>query len=291
MAFSPDGRRLATGGVDGTLRVWDTTRHGDAISIPVAESPGESVNLSPDGRALLTGPLSGLAKSVQVWDIATGERRGGPIETGNLVIQSHWTSDGKGLFLADLGNNVTVIDLATGKAVRRFRVAAQGRYVTALSPDEKWFAHSAPAGKVKVLDARTGVEFRGIDGLDVEVHDLVFSPDGSRLLGTDEGGALKIWDVATGRQLATTNLGGFYLMCVRFSPDGRRLALMGNLLRFRHRRGADPGRRDRPRGPVAEGPYHQRDATAHSARTGGVWPPRAPTGRSGSGTSPPGRKS
>jgi eukaryotic-like serine/threonine-protein kinase len=232
MAFSPDGRRLATGGADGMLRVWDTTGHDDNIASPPADSTVGDVDLSPDGEILLTRSRSDLTKSPQLWDVATGARRGGPIETRNAVIKSHWTSDGKGLFMAELGNTVSVIDVITGKAVRAFPVAAEGRYVTTLSPDGKWFAHSAPGGKVKVLDARTGVEFRSLDGLDGEVHHLAFGPDASRLLGTDEGGVLKIWDVATGRQLATTKLGGFYLFCVRFSPDGRRVALMGNLTQF-----------------------------------------------------------
>jgi WD40 repeat protein len=148
-----------------------------------------------------------------------------------------WTGDGKHLFLADEGKTVTIMDVASCKIVRTFPVdleeaGSEGQVVTALSPNEKWYAHSAPGRTIRVRDAQTGAAFRALTGLDDLVHNLAFNADGSRLASADESGTVKIWDMASGSLTATTKLGAVYVMRLRFSPDGKRLAVVGNLIRF-----------------------------------------------------------
>jgi WD40 repeat protein/serine/threonine protein kinase len=232
LAFNPESTLLATGGADGTLRIWDTTGGENAITIPQTGSSSENAELSPDGQTLLTVSNRGTGKSIRLWDARAGEPRTGSIETGQKVVSHDWAGGGKRLFVGDAGKRVTVLDAASGKVVRTFGVDAEGPYVTALSPDEKWYAHSVGGNAIKVRDAQTGVEVRTIKGSGDPLHRLVFSPDGSRLLGVDDHGVLKIWDVANGHQTAATELPGFYVMRVRFSPDGKHVAVCGNRSQF-----------------------------------------------------------
>lgn len=141
------------------------------------------------------------------------------------------SGDGKHLYLADPEKTVRVVDTASSKLVRTFRVDAEC-YRLALSADEKWCALPGPGNIIKVWNAQTGAEWRCLKGLDERVHRLMFSPNASRLLGADEGGVLKTWDIATGSELAATKLSDICIQGVCFSPDGNRLVVFGQLNQF-----------------------------------------------------------
>jgi WD40 repeat protein len=235
IAFSPDGARLATGGADGTLRLWDATARRDSVSVPKEDgaSTGEGPQLSLDGQTLLTGHESGVGRRLQLWDTATGQPRCGPIELPQaLVSRPAWSADGRHLYVADAGKTVRILDVGSGKVVRKFPIdtdAQTSLYSQSLDAGERWCAHSGPNGTIQVRDARTGALFRTLREFDGSVSVLVFSPDGSRLLAAAWDEALKIWDIATGREIAATKLTGVRIFCARFSPDGNRVAVVGNI--------------------------------------------------------------
>jgi WD40 repeat protein len=199
--------------------------------LPKASAPGGGFpDLSPDGRALLTDFSWGKQGPFRLWDAATGEPRGGPIEVPQPVYTAAWTADSNRLYLADSGKAIRVVDVATGKMLRTFAVDAEINplnYSIALSPDERWCALSERVGTITVRDATTGSPFRTMGRLEGMAVNLVFSPDGTRLLGADESGELKIWDVATGREIAATHLAGVLIQVARFSANAKRLAVAG----------------------------------------------------------------
>ena len=113
--------------------------------------------------------------------------------------------------------------------IRRFQVDAKPtEYVTALSPDEKWYVYSGPAGTIRVRDVRAGVESRTIAWQGDDPQDLMFSPDGSRLHGADLSGNLKLWDFATGREIVAKTIEGLYVNKSQFSRYGALVAVVGN---------------------------------------------------------------
>jgi WD40 repeat protein/serine/threonine protein kinase len=237
MAFNRDSSRLATGGADGTVRVWDATGKGEALSIAQFSSGVDIPVISPDGQTLLTGlKVSRSGRTFRFWDSATAKPRGAAIEMQQSVRSCDWSGDSNHLYLTDEGKAVTIVDVATSKVRHSYTVdleiASDGQIVTALSPNEKWYAHSAPKRAIQVRDAQNGIEFRTIKDFNDLVHNLEFTSDGSRLASAEESGVVKIWNVATGSATATTKLDGVYVQRMRFSPDGKQLAVVGNLSHF-----------------------------------------------------------
>jgi WD40 repeat protein len=249
LSVSPDGRRLAAGGLPGTWS-WDLTT-GSEIPQSLAGKrasrlPGGGPRgmFSPDGRRLAR--TAGL--EIKVCDADTGrelldlrghtagrpkEREDGSAAAGPRpfpgVIQGvSFSADGKTLAsIAD--REVKVWDLDSGQAIRTL----SGPDVTypsgfevptspdvALSPDGRLVA--ASGDDVKVWEVSTGRELHTLRGHTRLIPLLAFSPNGRRLVSGSRDGSVILWDVVTGQETFRFHPGGT-ICCLTFSPDGRRL--------------------------------------------------------------------
>jgi WD40 repeat protein/thiol-disulfide isomerase/thioredoxin len=221
LTASPDGTRLASGGRDGTVRIWDALTGAQLGSWAGHSSGVKHVAFSPDGKWLASGSLD---RTVRVWEAKTGRTSRtlvGHTQGVNWVV---FSPDSQRLASADYGTTTKVWDLTTGAEVFTFDEKDRGTVRCLLfNADGKQLLSGGNDGQVRVRDLITGqrIATRLVHGS--VIWSIAFDPDGKRLASAGDN-AVKVWDTRTGRQLLTCKGPEGGILSVQFSPDGKRLA-------------------------------------------------------------------
>ena len=225
VAWSPDGKQLATASDDSTAKIWDAAT-GKELRTLVGDDSGamgvSSVAWSPDGKRLATTSGDGTAK---VWDPGTGKELLNLGNHENILNRVAWSPDGKRLATASNDTTAKVWDANTGKELLTLKGHRKDVQSVAWSPDGKRLATASDDSTAKVWDADTGMEVFTLNGHRDTVWDIAWSPDGKRLATAGQDQTVKIWDAKTGKELldhSSSHPGS--ITGVAWSPDGSRLA-------------------------------------------------------------------
>ena len=237
VAFSPDGKALATGCDDGTLGLWDLETgmarlyfQADRPEVrPEYVDPCPSVNgvfFLSDGRTLVT---AGADKTIHFWDTATGKETRKFAGHGWDSTALALSTDGTMIASAGGNGNVWIWNVKDGQVVLKL----DGRIANlAFSPDGKFIASCGGDPIATVWDLRTAQVLLKLKGSDEPVKAIAFSRDGQWFASGALDGKIRLWEFPSGKLARTMGIQDALegkatcseILCLAFAPDGRTLA-------------------------------------------------------------------
>jgi len=259
--FSPDGSRIATCSIDGTLKIWDALS-GELIrsidadhiigissllsTIGIPRIPIMCLAFSPDGSQIATGSLLPQPKFtalepfvpkpdrdspglVRIWDVASGTLVSGFQDQKGVTLAVTYSPDGQRIASSSINpdHSFVVWDVQTRQVVKRVQGHRSHVHRLRFSPDGRILAASDTDGVVKLWNAVTFEELRSVKAHPAPVVGLSFSPDGLRFGTAAEDGLVRVWECETGKLLLDLEGHAGAALDVRFSPDGNRIASSG----------------------------------------------------------------
>lgn len=229
LSFSPDGKLVASGGIDHQLRIWDLERGLTLASFKAHRHRVTDCCWSPDGKEILSASEDGTLRlwEADVGKLATNENQK-PNHDGPIYACG-WSVDGARVVSGSFDGTVGLWNVATGEEIRRFSHSSDyGVYCCALSPNGSLLVSGSAEGILKLWNVESGEERASFLAHGEGVLCCAFSPDGKRVVSGGRDRMLKVWECETGGEVLVLEGHASEVRACSFSRDGLLIASAGD---------------------------------------------------------------
>ena len=221
VTFSPDGKFLVAGDVNGEIRLWRVADITLVLTLQGHSNYVWSVAFSPDGNTLASGSAD---QTIKLWDVNTGKCLYKLQGHSNRLRSVIFSPDGNTLASGSDDKTIKLWDVNNGKCLHTFQGHNNWVRSVVFSPDGNTLASGSEDKTIKLWDVNNGKCLHTFQGHNNWVRSVVFSPDGNTLASGSDDKTIKLWDVNNGNCLHTFQEHNNWVRSVVFSPDGNTLA-------------------------------------------------------------------
>lgn len=225
VAISPDGRMLASGSCDKTIKLWNLETGQLRYTLNGHSRPVLAVAFRSTSQFLASGSVD---NTIKLWNLRTGSVSctiAGDLESV-VSLSLAFSSDGDALACGSDDRTVKIWQLSTGKLLNTLK-HPRGVNAVVFSPDGQTLASGSSENNIRLWHLATSELISVLEGHSRDVNTVAISPDGEIIASGSSDNTIKLWHLASGEILRTLEGHSDWVRSVVFSPD-RQLLISGS---------------------------------------------------------------